>query len=346
MVLTNKKKYLHITIGLSVTAICLWLAVPGSGLAAKQQGLKATALAFQQAHYWWLVPLMALLAIFFWLKAYRWRLLLTPIRRFSTYEVVPATMIGFMGNNLLPAHLGELMRMYVLGRTYKVSRTAVLSSIVLERVLDVIAIMFFFIIAIFSANLSSELKLGGLLVAVGGVSAIGCLVVFVFWTEAILRVSEKIFRFLPEKIHHRLSRMIEASAQGLQTLRHFGRFSYAIFLSIVHWGILGIFTYLSFVALSIEVPVSAAFLVLAATMVGVIIPAAPGYWGTIQACFVLGLKPFGVPQEAALASSIYYHVSQYVPITLVGLIYMVRLRLNLGELRSGAESKPLSFNLD
>jgi glycosyltransferase 2 family protein len=343
MVPTSIKHYFHIALGLIVTAICLWLAIPGSDLVSKQQGLKTTFLTFQQADYWWLVPLMALLAVFFWIKFYRWRLLLSPLRSFTTYEVVPATMIGFMGNNLLPAHLGEFMRMYVLGRTYKVSQTAVLSSIVLERVLDAIAIMFFFIIAVFSVDLPSDLKWGGLLMAAAAMLAIGLLVVFVFRTEMILRIWKKNFSFLPEKIHQKLTGMIETSVQGLQTFRHFRRLTYVIFLSIIHWGILGIYIYLSLAAFSIRIPVTASFLVLAVTMVGVIIPAAPGYWGTLQACFILGLRPFGVPQEAALASSLYYHISQYVPITLIGLIYMVRLRLDLNQVRTEADSK---FNLD
>ena len=47
-------------------------------------------------------------------------------------------MIGFMGNNVLPAHLGELIRVFVLGRTFALSKAAVLSSVVLERILDMV----------------------------------------------------------------------------------------------------------------------------------------------------------------------------------------------------------------
>jgi len=53
-------------------------------------------------------------------------------------------MIGFMGNNVLPVRLGELARVLVLGREFNLSKTAVLSSVVLERVFDTATILIFF----------------------------------------------------------------------------------------------------------------------------------------------------------------------------------------------------------
>ena len=52
-------------------------------------------------------------------------------------------MTGFFANNFLPAHLGEFVRMWVGGRVFRVSKTEVLATIVLERILDfsVIALM-------------------------------------------------------------------------------------------------------------------------------------------------------------------------------------------------------------
>jgi hypothetical protein len=236
--------------------------------------------------------------------------------------------------------------MYVLGRTYGVSQPAVLSSIVLERVLDMAAIMFFFALTVFFLDLSAPLRVGSLVIGSAGLIVLACLILVVYRTAAVVAVFEKIFAFLPEKIHQRLSRAIEAAARGLETLRQPGLLFYSMVLSLVHWGILGLFTYISLRAFSIMVPLPVAFLVLAATMAGVMIPAAPGYWGVLQACFILVLKPYGVPQETALASSLYFHVSQYVPVTVAGLVYMARLRLHLKDLTMEAGGDGLSLKLD
>ena len=95
----KRRPYLHLIIGIGVTLICLWLAVPGSGIDGKYQGIKSAGEALRGADYWWLIPLMGILALFFLSKAYRWALLLHSLRRFRTHQVFPAMMIGFMGNN-------------------------------------------------------------------------------------------------------------------------------------------------------------------------------------------------------------------------------------------------------
>src|SRR5579863_1649923 len=97
--------------------------------------------AFRHANYLTLPLMLAGLFAFYWLKAIRWRLLLSPLKSFRTRDVVGPLMIGFMGNNLLPAHLGEFVRIYVLGRKSGLWKTAVFSSGGRERAFDVVAIL-------------------------------------------------------------------------------------------------------------------------------------------------------------------------------------------------------------
>jgi uncharacterized protein (TIRG00374 family) len=338
----KRRKYLHISLGIGVTAICLWLAVPGSGLISKWEGLKATAAALKGAEYWWLVVLMAILTLFFLTKAYRWALLLSPIKKFRTHQVFPATMIGFMGNNVLPAHLGEFLRMYVLSKTYTISKTPVLSSIVLERVLDAMAIGILFGITGLTFELPEIYKMSGMIGAAVVVLALLSLTLFVYCTDAVLRFWEKWFRFVPQKLHSKIAKMITGGSQGLETLRKPRQFLYLVVFSIIHWALIGLYIYLVLGAFSIDLPVSASLLVLCVSMVGVTIPSAPGYWGVIQAVFTFALKPFGVTQELALAASVYYLASQYVPVTVTGLIFMGRMGFHLGELKSQAEREALA----
>ncbi len=127
---------LKFIIGFLITIGCLMIALWGIEWEQIQEG-------FQRANYSTLPILMGLLFFVFWLKAIRWRLLLQPLRKLSTKEVVPSLMIGFMGNNVLPAHLGELIRIFVLGREFSLSKAAVFSSVVLERLFDMVVILLF-----------------------------------------------------------------------------------------------------------------------------------------------------------------------------------------------------------
>ena len=95
-----RNRLLKLSAGLLVTILCLAAALWGLDLEKVSE-------SFAGLNYGTLPVILALLFLFFWLKAVRWRLLLSPLREFRTQEVVPPLMIGFMGNNVLPAHLAN-----------------------------------------------------------------------------------------------------------------------------------------------------------------------------------------------------------------------------------------------
>ena len=73
-------------------------------------------------------------------------MLLTPLRANTALEVFPALMIGFIGNNLLPAHLGKFVRTYILARQLGLRNIPVLATIVLERMFDFLTALFFLVL--------------------------------------------------------------------------------------------------------------------------------------------------------------------------------------------------------
>ena len=94
-------------------------------------------------------------------------------------------MIGFMGNNLLPAHLGEFARVFVLGHESKLPKTAVFSSVLLERVFDTASILGFFGVSLLLVELPQTYKIASLYMA--GLTTVGFLVfaVYVFLDRSV-----------------------------------------------------------------------------------------------------------------------------------------------------------------
>ena len=92
----------------------------------------------------WMFVVLVSYMVHFWLKAMRWCSLLEPVYHTNTREAYPVMMTGFFANNFLPAHLGEFVRMFVGARVFDTSKTKVLATIALERILDftVIALLF------------------------------------------------------------------------------------------------------------------------------------------------------------------------------------------------------------
>ena len=146
--------------------------------------------SFGSAKYSNLVLLTALLAAFYWLKAWRWRLFLQPMRRFRTPELVPAMMIGFMGNNVLPAHLGEFVRVWVLGRQTGIPKASVLSTVVLERVFDLVVILALLGLSLmWVPEMPSDVRVAGLVIAGITLLGVAMLLVYIRWTPQFVAVA-------------------------------------------------------------------------------------------------------------------------------------------------------------
>ncbi|MCA8996939.1 MAG: flippase-like domain-containing protein, partial [Planctomycetaceae bacterium] len=137
-----RAQWFWLTICTLSSVLFLWFAV--APLLKDPEAVPKIRSAFTQADYRTLPLFLLALFLFYWLKAWRWRLLLKPVGDYRpTTELFPPIMIGFAVNNVLPAHLGEFVRCFVFARQHKIAVTTSVSSVVLERVFDVIAILFY-----------------------------------------------------------------------------------------------------------------------------------------------------------------------------------------------------------
>ena len=96
-----------------MSALFLYLALKDVNFGQMWNSLK-------NANYWYLLP--ATLIVFFshFLRAFRWRYLLDPVKRVDTPRLFSALMIGYGANTVMPAHLGEFLRAYVLSKKHEI----------------------------------------------------------------------------------------------------------------------------------------------------------------------------------------------------------------------------------
>jgi len=95
--------------------------------------------------------------------------------------------------------------------------------------------------------------------------------------------------------------------------------------SLAQWGLMAGCIAASCVALDLHVPFAAAVSVLGLTIIGMSLPSGPGYLGSIQLAFALGLAPFHVEASAAIAASVFYHVLVCGSLILAGIASLYRL---------------------
>src|SRR5579863_9989320 len=89
--------------------------------------------AFAQFRAIWIIPSLAVYLLGYIIRGFRWEVLLSPIKKCNFQSLFPTLVIGFMANNLLPARAGEFVRAYLNGTKEKISRSASLATILLER---------------------------------------------------------------------------------------------------------------------------------------------------------------------------------------------------------------------
>jgi len=330
-----RSRTLKIGFGIVVTVACLVVALWGIDL----NEIRAS---FQRANYASLPVIFAFLFLFYWLKAVRWKILLCPLREFQTREVAGPMMIGFMGNNVLPVRLGELARVLVLGREFNLSKTAVLSSVVLERVFDTATILVYFGGSLLLVELPASYAITSLYL--GGLTAIAFLffAIYVFWTERFVAVAEWILdrlRILPATFRASLSGMLESGAEGLASLRDAKLVFWIVITSAMQWFLMGAMVYAALWSFGVHLPLRASFVVMGVVAFGVAVPSVPGFFGVIQLCFWVSLSFFGAEKVDVLGASVYFHLAQYIPVTLVGLYYLGRLGLRVGDITTEAESE-------
>lgn len=345
-----KTKWFNLALGIVVTAGCLWWAFQqmligddGEKKSAAEVFSRISA-AFAKADYRSLPIMWTCLALFYWLKAVRWKFLLAPLGNFRPVrDLFPATIVGFAFNNVLPAHLGEFVRVFVFSRESGLPRTAVLSSIVLERIFDVIAILTFLMLGLFLVDAAEiDPKIAQSAMVFGGFVCLGLAMaaVYLIWTKPVVTFVEwclNFFSFIPAGLREKIVGIVETGAEGLASLRSVKLLAGILTTSYVQWFLNGLTIHLALWAFGIDVSPKVSAIVLGATAIGVTIPSSPGYFGVIQVCFLLVLSFFEPNREVVFAASIYYHMLQWVPVTFIGMFFFLRSGYKVGEIQNQAD---------
>jgi len=284
----------------------------------------------KEAHYEYLLIGVGLLLISLFPRAQRWRILLRPVHRDIRFWPVYAAMnIGYMINNILPLRMGELLRAYFLGKSENISKSSALATIVVERVVDVLAALVLLSITIFLFPFPDWIRNGLFYIGGGILLLIGFLLGLLFNTEKTILLLKGILKPLPQKLSDRIIDMIASFASGLEVMRssrhYFAIFIYTATLQICY--ILSVFVTLkAFDLVSpdypaiIASPLLASVVLLIIITIGVGLPSAPGAVGTFHGIVAFGVGLFGVGAEKAMGMAIALHLANYIPLTALGLI--------------------------
>jgi uncharacterized protein (TIRG00374 family) len=269
------------------------------------------------------------------LRAIRWRFLLAPIGPVRFRTAFRTTVIGFAAIFLLPGRVGEVLRPFLAARQEGLNATACFATVVVERVLDMCTVLVLFVVAILlaDADIGPEIELAGVLAGVVSGVALAVLFLSAGHPERLGRWTAALTRWLPARMAATAERLVRTFAEGLAVLRSPGHLAVAALWSLPLWVSIAIGIWLTSAAFGLTMPFLGSFLVVGYLAVGVAAPT-PGGAGGFHYFYKLALTQiFGADASVAGAAAVVLHAVSFVPVTLLGLVFMWQDGLSLGRLK-------------
>ncbi len=306
-------------IGVSLSVLFSFLALRGVDLrglleVAKRANLLPLSMAFFIAY--------AIL----WVRARRWGILLRPLGPMSEWLLFRMTLLGFLGNYLLPARMGEVVRAVFLGSRTGNRASSIFGTIVVERLLDLGSIILVFFIVTFSAPFLDEEKAlkealqataFALLLAGAGMTAFLWLLK-VRREETLGIFSKTLGKILP-KLSYRLVNLLSSFSQGLQIPRGGRDLGEIAIWTLGVWTLSATVVFLVSESLELGLGWGACWFVLVVLGLGVSVPSAPGFIGTFHYAAMASVMAYGVGKTEALSFAIVLHGICILPVMVVGL---------------------------
>jgi glycosyltransferase 2 family protein len=277
-------------------------------------------LAIERCNVWWLIPAMVVFAAQILMRAMRWRSLFAHRRRPGVRPILSATMIGYLFNNIMPARAGEAARVVALTQRTSTPTAEIVGTVIVERAYDVLSLLIIFFCA--SPWLPHQSWFGTAAV-LAGIAAAGLAVLI--WVLAVhgdrpLRVIVRPLGRLPGLSVDRVEREAAALAEGLSGLREHRVALEALMWSLAAWLSSALWAWLVLLAFEPSSGFGAGVMVTVVIGLAMIIPSPPAAVGVFEAAGVLALHAYHVSQSAALPYALVLHVSNFVPLVLVGVV--------------------------
>lgn len=316
----------QIALGLAISVLFVWFAFRGLELGAVWVYLRT-------ADYWWILPGVVVYFGAVWARTWRWHYLLRPVKVIPLRRLFPVVCIGYFGNNVYPARIGELLRAIVLRETEDISVGTSLATILLERVFDGLVMLLFVFVALPFVGFEQIPAIYRATIVGASFLFLAAGLVFLWMALDPNRVS-RLYRYfstrlVPDRFRAGIDAFFDRFLSGLAFLRS-GRDLAMVFLSSVaiwltetvkYWLVMHAFRFsVSFIGLML--------------MNGVVnltttLPSAPGYIGTFEVGARV-LEALNVDYALAFGYTIVLHAALWLPITLVGAYFMWRLGVKWG----------------
>jgi len=309
--LSSLKKYFRRYGGFVVSAVFIYYILFHSGVSFSEFKENLKRVAFSDV-----CVLATLYLIPYPIRAWRACVLL-PQLKFPVS--LGGVFVGYAANNVLPFRLGEVVRAQVVGKYAGEKRSLVLSSVLIERVFDGFAI----VLLLFVGARSLDLPEWAVQARLFGIALFSSAILGIFLSGWAAPLITRMINFCIPWAG--LKDFALGILEGMKLVTRDIRSGLAILaLSFLIWGLEGGMYWYGFHAFHIDGSLYQALFVLGIVNLGVLLPSSPGFVGVFEAFCVNSLAVIHVDRAVGLAYGVVLHLLQYVPVTIIGFIYIYR----------------------
>lgn len=288
--------------------------------------------ALREANYIYVAPALVLFGASKLLVAQRWRLMMSTFAQLPLGPLFAIFMVSCLANNVVPARIGDLIRVQVPAQRYDMSRARLAATVfATESLLDGIAFAVLGLIGLALIDLPGFPTgvfwglLGLISGAVLAVIPISHLKLSEGWTE------RGVMPLLPERIRLPLEGIVPHFIDGLAVFRDVRLGAQAIVLSFAIWLLeVGMFALFG-LAFGIHLSMPAWMLIMIAANMISAVPVAPSNIGAYEVAVTELTKALGVAAGPAGAFAIAAHLFNIAAITVIGVVSVYALKLTLAD---------------
>jgi uncharacterized protein (TIRG00374 family) len=259
-------------------------------------------------------------------RSIAWRTLLKKKATFG--QVFITVNEGYLINNVLPLRLGEVARSFLLSRKTALEFLQVLSTILIERALDLILAAGFLLISlpfVVDASWASQAAVGAGVVVLAGLAG---LFLMARYREWVMRQFERFLQRWPA-LKMFGSQQLSAFLEGLEVLTDTKRFLTAVLWMAANW----FFAFLQFYVLLLAFfpeaePIWAVF-TLGFVAMGMAAPSSPGALGVMELAYVTALSFFGADQSASFAAALIARLANNIVTGVLGAYGLINDGISL-----------------
>jgi len=317
-----KKHGVKMVLGIIISLIFL-------GLALYNINFTKLAHTFRQINIRWLLLSGIFILVANYFRSLLWYQLLRRHSQPHIWDFFRIITIGYFVNNILPFRLGEVVRAWLLGKRERLSTSLAVATVVLERGMDLLVLLFYFILMMFIIPFENWLKLSGLILAAIGLGFFLMVVLNYRFGGHLLDFIEKPLQRLPGNIGFWLHSQINKFLEGLKLVESPGHFFAAFGLSHLSWMAWVMVTYFCFRAVGLDLPFFAAGFLIVVLNFGLMLPSSPGGLGVFEFMVIIALTKYGVEKEIALGFGFVYHMLQYLLILVLGWIFAIQMNVSM-----------------